>query len=122
MNSKGSTIAAVIFLLVIVNVPPINFLLGYDDCRYSNLDGTFTFEEMNSNNRNYAMAKYKFGEFKKSTTNDTILYRLCPINPLLVWKYGEYIFSEKYHLPYKNWSEVEGIRGPLKSQSGFQDF
>ena len=122
MNKYRTSLVALLFLFIIINIPPIKFLFSSDDCKYSNANGAFTFEEMNFNERNYEMGEYKFQEFKKLNKNDTILYRLCPINILYVWKYGDYLFNKKYRLPYKPWQEIEALRKPVINKSGFQDF
>ena len=122
MNNYRLSVIALIFLIVIINIPPVKFLFGSDDCKYSNDDGSFTFEEINFNERNYEMSEYKFEEFKKIPSKDTILYRLCPINIFYVWKYGDYLFNKKYRLPYKPWQEIEAHRKPVINKSGFQDF
>ncbi len=65
MKSGGITTVAAIFLIVVINIPPIKLLWGNDDCKYSNANGSFTFEESNSNGRDYAMADYKGEELNK---------------------------------------------------------
>ena len=122
MNRSSISIIVIFFLLLIVNIPPIKWLGGNGDCQYATADGSFTFEEMNFNSRDYDMGMRRFQHFKLQQPKDTILYRLCPMNILYVWKYGDYIFSSKYRLPYKSWNEIEKRRGPLGNKTGFQDF
>ena len=109
-------------LIVITNLPPIKLLLGADDCKYCNKTGTFTFQEMNFGGYDYGLCKNRFAEYKRQRGIDTILYRATSMNPLCFWKYGDYLFEQKYRLPYMSWKEVELIRGPIRNKSGFQDF
>lgn len=122
MSRSLINITIILFLLLIINIPPVKFLLGTDDCRYSNYNGDFTYEEMNFNSRDFTMGMRRFKDFKEMHPADTILYRLCPINPLYIWKYGDYLFSKKYRLPYKPWEEIETVRGVVMYRSHFQDF
>jgi len=122
MNGTLITITAAIFTIILLNIPPIKYIFGNDDCRYSNANGSFTFQEANFNSRDYENAKWKFSEYKKRNSADTVLYRLCDVNLLRVWKYGDYLLSEKYHLRYKSWPEIEKGRGALRHHSVFQDF
>jgi hypothetical protein len=122
MNRSLITIITIFFLLLLINIPPIKFLLGTDDCQYSNADGSFTYDEMSFNDRDFAMGIRRFDDFKVLHPGDTILYRLCPRNPLYIWKYGDYLFSKKYRLPYRSWKEIESARGYIVHRSNFQDF
>jgi len=112
-----------LFLGVVVNnIPPIRWLYGKYDCQFSNRDGSFTFAEVNFKGASFQLGKEVFVEFKKRNLGDTTLYRLCPKNIFHFWDYGQYLFSEKYRLPYKPWPEIEARRGPIANKSGFQDF
>ena len=122
MNGLSITIIAAILVIVLLNIPPIKFIFSNDDCRYSNANGSFTFQEANFNSRGYENAKWKFSEYKKRYSADTTLYRLCPMSPFYVWKYGDYLLSEKYRLLYKSWDEIENKRGLVQLRSVFQDF
>jgi len=120
---KTLLVFTVLLLLVVVNnLPPIRWFYGNYDCRFSNNDGSFTFAEVNFKGANFQLGREVFAEFKKRNPGDTTLYRLCPKNIFHFWDYGQYLFSEKYRLPYKPWSEIEVIRGPIGNKSGFQDF
>jgi len=94
MNGTSMTIFAATCVIILLNIPPIKFLFGNDDCQYSNGNGSFTFQEANFNSRDYNNAKWKFAEYKKRYSTDTVLYRLCPMNPLSVWKYGQFFFPQ----------------------------
>jgi len=120
MNNKIYLVLIAAITIIIINIG--STALHNIDCKYSNYNGSFTFEEMNSKERNFDMATYKFMEFKKLKQGDTVLYRLCKINLLEFWNWGSYLFEEKFRLPYTSWSEIEARRGPVTLRSGFQDF
>lgn len=115
-----SFIAATMFIFfIITNV--ISTILNTIDCRYSNYSGTFTFQEVNSKERNFDMCLRNFFEFKKQNKTDTVLYRLCEKHLWQFWNWGTYLKSN-FRLPYKPWPEIESRRGPVTAKSGFQDF
>ena len=122
MKKTSIIVIAIIGLVLITNVPPLKLILGSDDCRYSNYNGSFTFAETNFGGYDYDLCINRFTEYKKQRFTDITLYRLTPMNPLCFWKYGDYLFSGKYRLPYKPWQEIYNRRGPLGNKSGFQDF
>ena len=92
------------------------------NCNYSNYNGSFTFEEMNFNARNFEMCERKFSEFKKQNNTDTALYRLCRKNIFEFWNWGNYLLRKKFTLPYMSWQEIASRRSMLTAKSGFQDF
>jgi hypothetical protein len=59
---------------------------------------------------------------KSSLNEKDTLYRLFKRNPIKIWQWGDYLFSKKYYLPYKNWNEIKQIRGYINHKSGYQDF
>jgi hypothetical protein len=122
MTKTSITLIALLGLILICNIPPINMLLSLDDCRYSNNTGSFTFAEINIGGYDYNLCMNRFTDYKDQVRTDTILYRLTAMNPLCFWKYRNYLFDKKYRLPYKSWKDVEQTRGPIKNKSGFQDF
>ncbi len=122
MNRSSLSIIAILSILIIINLPPLKFLWGTDDCQYANAKGSFTFDEVNFQGRDYAMCIRRFQHFKANQAADTTLYRLCSINILYVWKYGDYLLNKKYRLTYKPWQEIETRRGTIINKSGFQDF
>ena len=124
-NSMKKVIRIFIFIfsiIVISNILPVKTFVKTDDCRYSTGDGGFTFEEMNFMDADFRMCQNRFHEYKKNQIKDTILYRLCPMNALHFWDYGEYLFSKRYHLPFKSWQSIENIRGTITNKTGYQDF
>jgi hypothetical protein len=122
MNRTLITIISILFLILLINIPPIKFIFGSDDCQYSNAGGSFTYDEMSFNERDFAMGMRRFHDFKVMHPGDTVLYRLCSMNPLYIWKYGDYLFSTKYRLPYKSWKEIDIVRGTIHHRTNFQDF
>jgi hypothetical protein len=122
MTKASISIVTLLGLIIVFNIPPLNLLLGPDDCRYSNNTGSFTFAETNFGGYDYDLCMNRFSDYKNQVKNDTVLYRLTSMNLLCFWKYRDYLFEHKYRLPYKSWKTVEYIRGPIKNKSGFQDF
>ena len=110
----------ILFFLAVVVLS--NVLSQNHDCSYSNYNGTFTFEERNFQSRDFMMCLKKFDEFKKTNNSDTILYRICEKKGSHFWNYADYLFKEKYKLPYMDWKEIETRRGKLENKTGFQDF
>lgn len=110
-----------LLLLIVIVANAATIITNSIDCSYSNATGSFTFEEMNTKERNFEMCRRKFEEFKKQST-DATLYRLCEKNFLKFWNWGNYLFRQKFKLPYKSWDEIESKRGTLVAKSGFQDF
>lgn len=111
-----------IIAIVITIVVILNFISREPDCSYSNYSGSFTFTEMNFKERNFRNCKAKFNLFKKEYNRDTVLYRLCEKKFWQFWNFKEYLFSEKYQLPYANWNNIQRRRGRLDHTTGFQDF
>ena len=125
LTNMKKILFGLIFALTVIslsNIPIIKWFIGSTDCQFSNGDGSFTFAEINFKGANFQLCEENFIEYKKKPVGDTILYRLCPKNILHFWDYGEYLFSKKYRVPYKSWSEIESHRGPIINKSGFQDF
>ena len=121
-SKKMKTVIVLAGILILVNIPPIRGLFRYvdhQDVDYSNMTGTFTFSEMNENARSYDMCLYKWGEFKKTQSPDTQLYRITPKNYLQIWNYGDYLFAPKYQHPYKS---ISLHRPTPFLNTGFQDF
>jgi hypothetical protein len=122
MKKTFLAVIGILLLIFINNIPPLRLIYGGYDCEYSNNDGSFTYAEMHFKGSDFERCKRKFLDFKQGKRGDTILYRLCPINPLHFWDYGSYLFSEKYKVPYKAWDEIVAMRGVAMKQSEFQDF
>ncbi len=119
---KTGSIALIFILVIVIVVNAASLLLNNMDCTYSNRSGTFTFEEMNFNERTFDMCLHKFAKYKKIDQRDTVLYRLCEKNFFKFWNWSNYLFAEKFKLPYMSWEEIEARRGLITARSGFQDF
>lgn len=122
MSKTGITLIAILGLVVASNIPPLSILMESDDCKYSNSSGSFTFAETNFGGYDYDLCVNRFTEYKRQFKSDTVLYRLTSIKPLRFWNFREYLFDQKYHLPYRSWESIDRIRGPIRNKSGFQDF
>src|SRR5689334_20343829 len=103
-------ILLLIAIIILINIPPLNWISGHDDILYSNANGRFTFDEVNMSGRNYELCLVNFEAYKKSHTKDTVLYRINKINILKFWRWGDYLTKEKYRLPYKSWETIEATR------------
>ncbi len=112
----------ILIVITICNLPPIHLLFKEDDCRFSNGDGSYTYAEMLFEGDNLEDCKGRFNEFTKIRTGDTILYRITPISLMHFWDFGDYLFTEKYRLPFQDWEKIKAKRGPLKNKSGYQQF
>lgn len=100
----------------------LNLFTPEPDCSYSNYTGSFTFAEMNFKERNFRNCEAKFGIFKRQYRTDTVLYRLRSKDLWQFWNYRRYLCSDKYRLPYIEWSDVQLRRGVTSNKTGFQDF
>jgi hypothetical protein len=112
----------ILIIITISNLPPIHLLYKEDNCRFSNSDGSYTYAEMLFEGDNFEDCKGRFAEFKKTRNGDSMLYRITPINPLHFWDYGDYLFTEKYRMPFRDWESIKEKRGLLKNKSGYQQF
>ncbi len=118
-----SFIILALLLILISNLTLFKEWAGINNnfYRYSNGDGTVTRLEIFYQGRNmskeYPKDIFKLVNFTKNYPNspDTILYRLFVMNPLHFWRWGEYVFSWRFRLPYKNWEEIR-----MRRKEGFQ--
>ena len=106
----------VLILVVIISI------FKNEDCMYANRSGTFTYEEMNFKGRDFKTCMRKWEMFKKENNSDTVLYRMCKMNPLKFWNYFDYVSHPGYKLPYLSYDEMIRTRGEITNMSGFQDF
>lgn len=112
-------------IIILCNLPPLKWVITWfdnGDYRYSNNNGSFTYKEFQFKERDFDMGWRGFLYFKKKCScGDTVLYRLNRNNPFKFWRYGEYLFQEKYQLPYQSWEKIEARRGLIDHLNG-QDF
>jgi hypothetical protein len=111
-----------VIIICIINLPPVKWMAGPDDVYYSNVDGSFTFNEYNTSGRDYELCLRNFQVFKETENHDTTLYRITPKNILKIWRWGDYLTKDKYKLPYKSWEEIQTKRGPIKNKTNWQAF
>ena len=116
-----------IAFIIIANIPPIKplYRLAFDEYhyRYSNENGSFTFVEFKA--RDVKMMYRRMDGYKQlfPLSNDTSLYRLYKRNILCFWRWGEYIYDERYKMPYMSWKEIKRRRGyDLENSNNLQDF
>ncbi len=112
----------VVIFVIIINLPPLKSIFGQEDVLYSNANGTFTFDEVNDNGRNYNLCIDNFEAFKEANKKDTLLYRITPKIIFKFWRWGEYLSNEKYTLPFKSWTEIKTVRGPIHYKTNWQAF
>lgn len=86
--------------------------------KYSNFNGTSTSYEFMS--RDFQMMKrlHKTCSSLHPERKDKRLYRVFNKNPFAFWRWRLYFFDERYKLPYKNWNEIEKMRGNVKETQG----
>jgi hypothetical protein len=115
----------VIALLVIItsNFPPFSviFSLFNGPYRYSNADGTFTFQEIWLRDYDNMMRVYEH-ERPGFKLKDKRVYRLFRKNPLVFWRWRAYFIDKRYGLPFKDWDEIKRLRDKKQSQRFFGDF
>lgn len=116
----------ILFILILIsiltNIPPLKWVWGQEDLLYSNSNGSFTFDEVNNQGRNYKLCLENFQSFKATHPNDTLLYRITSMNIFSFWRWANYLFDKKYKLPYKSWEEIEAVRGSIKYKTNWQAF
>lgn len=108
--------------IVIINLPPARSFFPREDLLYSNANGSFTYDEVNYTGRNFDLCLDNFQAFKSVSKTDTVLFRVTSINILKFWRLGNYLTDRRYKLPYKSWTEIETLRGPIKNKTAFQAF
>src|SRR5690349_12037754 len=115
MKMKPAKLILIILpvFVLLVNLPGINDMISifdHRDCNYSDYTGGFTFSEMNLMSRDYDMCLRNF-KIYKGRNPEAVLYRHCKVNLLKFWNYRQYLFEDKYKLPYIKWEEVSARRG-----------
>lgn len=114
---------------------------GMDFYAYSNGDGTSTFWCGSFKDKPYpdistlsttkvdtrvnGATKPVGAELRETYPNaDTIIYRLFSRNPILFWRWGQYLFGDpKYKFPYKSWEEIKAHRPKnFKRSNQWQQF
>lgn len=103
-------------LTALTNVPVVSDILetfvDENHYRFSNGDGTYTaIDNMFKNDRWDFERKVSDSRlFSQYPNADSTVYRLFSKNPLAFWRYGKYLFDERYTLPYAKWSDIKQRR------------
>lgn len=113
----GTVIRILVIIILIINLPPMYILvhvLDRDDCKYSTADSMFTYTENNFKGQDFNHGLRLFQAFKEQVRKkdagyaglDTTLYRVTKKEMYKIWLYGDYLFADKYRIPYKSWTEI----------------
>jgi hypothetical protein len=121
MKISAKVTVAIFAFLILSNIPPFQtfFKLFFDQklFHYSTKDGSAFFDE------NIFLGDAF--QFKRVTTQekranypeaDTIIYRNFKPNPIAFWRYRDYIFDERYTLPYFPLDEARKKRQEWKER------
>jgi hypothetical protein len=121
MNKSAKITIGIIAFFLLSNIPPFQtiFKLFFDQklFHYSTKDGSAFFDE------NIFLGDVF--QFKRVTTQekrasypeaDTIIYRNFNPNPIAFWRYRDYIFDERYTLPYFPLDEARKKRQEWKER------
>lgn len=117
-----------LIILVVTNLPPVNsvLIISFDAeiYRYSNFYGSFTFQENLFKNTSYEQCCGVYDDFLSTRPNvsDKKLYRLFKINPFAIWRWRQYIFEDRYHIPWLDWEKVVEKRGEILNSTPYMDF
>ncbi|MDP9078824.1 MAG: hypothetical protein M3O71_15450 [Bacteroidota bacterium] len=101
---KKKVLLIIILLIVVINLPFWNFVIQ-SNYSYSNIDGSFTYNEEGAKGKTFWGCQRFYGYFlcqhPDKDTGDNRLYRTFTINPWEFWQWREMIFhSERFSLPY----------------------
>jgi hypothetical protein len=100
---KKGMLVFLLIVLVVNYVPPVKGLLDFGQkYYYTTLHGEVQPWEMPSKQPNFEGALRRFELYKQENpaTTDTVLYRTFKRNPLLIWRWHDYLFHPRYKLPY----------------------
>jgi hypothetical protein len=111
----------IIFFLVVSNIPPMQtiFKLLFDQklYYYSTKDGSALFDENIFLGRVFHFRRSTTKSFNETYPEaDTIIYRNFKPNPFAFWRYRDYIFDERYTLPYFPLEEARKKRQEWKEK------
>jgi hypothetical protein len=100
-----STIIVLLAIILVANLPFWDFFLQ-EDYTYSNVDGSFTYNEEAGKGKSYWGCQRLYGYFlcqhPEKDQGDNNLYRTFTIKPWRFWEWREMIFhSDRFRLPYK---------------------
>jgi hypothetical protein len=109
------------FFLIISNIPPFQSVLKFifDDnlYYYSTKDGSAFFIENEYKGRKFQFKRVTSAEKRAEYPEaDTIIYRNFQPNLFAFWRYRDYIFDERYTLPYFPLEEARKKRQEWKEK------
>lgn len=98
------TIIIILIIIVISNLPFLNFFLQ-ENYTYSNVDGSFTYNEEGGKGQTFKSCLMGYGYFlcqhPEKNQGDNKLYRTFTLKPWRFWEWREYAFhSDRFQLPY----------------------
>ena len=102
----------VAIFIVLSNMQPLKFFLQTfiepfcTTLDYSSASGGFRDDEIPLMACNYDGIERRFISYKQEHPNDTVLYRLYRINPIMFWEWGDMVTKPKYRLPYLNPKDI----------------
>ena len=102
---------------------PIDYFISNGSYfRYSNQDGSITFAEFKSRDKEMMLRRFNSAKLINPQI-DTSIFRLFNKNPVAFWRWKDYIFDDRYKFPFKSWRKIKTERGyELKESNNLQDF
>jgi hypothetical protein len=102
-------------ILLLSNIPPLQtvFKLFFDQSlyHYSTKDGSAFFDENVFLGRVFKFKRVTVQEKRNRFPEaDTIIYRNFEVNPFAFWRYRDYLYDERYTLPYLPLDEADKQR------------
>ncbi len=121
MKKSAKITIGIIIFLGLSNIPPLQtiFKLIFDQklFYYSTNDGSAFFDENIFFGRVFHFRRSTTQSFKVTYPEaDTIIYRNFKPNPLAFWRYRDYLFDERYTLPYFPLDEARKKRQEWKEK------
>ncbi|WP_185286234.1 hypothetical protein [Chryseobacterium indologenes] len=91
--------------------------------KYANADGSYTkIQEFGFKDGYFQPSLIKrFNETRMPTPENTKLYRLYKINPFCFWRWNYYL-SSSIKFDYRDWEDIEEVRGNGNLSRRWQDF
>jgi hypothetical protein len=101
-----------VVMVLLTNYTPLKGLLDLKHVyHYSTLQGELQTAERPFKGCNYGCVEMVLEEYKRQypQSGDTILYRTFKRNPLIFWRWHDYVFHPRYKLPYLNPQHVTQV-------------
>jgi hypothetical protein len=103
-------LTAFLMMVLISNYTPVKGFLDLKQVyRYSTLQRELQTSERPFKGCDYSCVEMVLEEFKQKhpQTTDTTLYRTFTRNPIIFWRWHEYLFHPRYKLPYLHLKNLE---------------